>query len=59
MLCIGVLSWGSPIALWLPLKRENWTAAVAPLTPEETQRVHDVTRSISLESGVYRRQFRA
>jgi hypothetical protein len=40
------------------VKRENWVAQTAPLTSEETLRVHDLSKTITRESGVYRRQFR-
>jgi hypothetical protein len=55
----GVLPKGTPVAQCLPVKREKWTMQTAPLTPDETQRVHDLTKAISREPGLYRRQFRA
>jgi hypothetical protein len=55
----GVLPKGTPIAQCVAVKRENWVATTAPLTAEEMQRVYEVTKSISQESGVYRRKFRA
>lgn len=55
----GVLPKGTPVAQCIPVKRENWTAQIAPLTAEEAQRVHDLTKAIPRESGLYRRKFRA
>jgi hypothetical protein len=55
----GVLSRGTPIAQCVPVKRENWKAHIASLTPEESQNVHDLTKAITREPGLYRRQFRA
>jgi len=40
------------------VKRENWVAQTAPLTAEETQRVHELTKAITREPGLYRRKFR-
>jgi hypothetical protein len=53
----GVLPKGTPVAQCFPVKRENWLARTAAFTEEETQRAHDLTNSISRETGVYRRQF--
>jgi hypothetical protein len=53
----GVLPKGTPVAQCFPVKRENWVARTAAFTEEETQRAHDLTNSISRETGVYRRQF--
>ena len=55
----GVLPKGTPIAQCIPVKRDNWVAQIAPYTTDETQRVHDLTKTISREAGYYRRQFRA
>jgi antitoxin (DNA-binding transcriptional repressor) of toxin-antitoxin stability system len=55
----GVLPKGTPVAQCVPVKREDWVAETAPLTAEETQRVHELTKTISREPGLYRRQFRA
>jgi hypothetical protein len=55
----GVLSKGTPIAQCIPIRRESWSAQIAPLSPDETQRVHDLTKAISRESGHYRRHLRA
>jgi hypothetical protein len=54
----GVLPMGTPIAQCLAVKRDSWVAETAPMTVEETQRVHKLTRAIKSESGLYRRQFR-
>ena len=54
----GVLAKGTPIAQCVPVKREDWQLRVAPFTPAETQRDHDLTNAINRESGLYRRQFR-
>jgi len=43
----------------MPVKRGDWVAQTGPFTPDETQRVHDLTNAISRERGLYRRQFRA
>jgi hypothetical protein len=50
---------GTPIAQCLPVKRESWVAHTAPFTAEETQRVHELTKAINRERGLYRRKFRA
>ena len=55
----GVVPKGTPFVQCLPVKRESWVAQIAPLTGEETQRVHDLTKAISREPGLYRRKFRA
>jgi hypothetical protein len=55
----GVLPMGTPIAQCIPVKRENWVAHTAPLTAEETQGMHELTRAITHEPGLYRRKFRA
>jgi hypothetical protein len=54
-----VLPMGTPIAQCLPVKRESWVAHTAPFTAEETQRVHELTKAINREPGLYRRKFRA
>jgi hypothetical protein len=41
------------------MKRENWTAETAGYTADDTQRVHELTKTISREPGLYRRKFRA
>ena len=55
----GVLPKGTPVAQCVPVKRESWIAETSSLTKEETQRVHELSRQISREPGLYRRQFRA
>lgn len=55
----GVLPKGTPIAQCIPVKRDRWIAETAPFSPEETQRVHELTASVLLEPGLYRRKFRA
>jgi hypothetical protein len=50
---------GTPIAQCLPVKRETWVAQTTPFTTEDAQRVHDLTREISRDPGIYRRKFRA
>jgi len=55
----GVLPKGTPIAQCVPVKREDWVMQAEPLTPEETQRAHDLSKSIVREPGLYRRRFRA
>ena len=55
----GVLPRGTPVAQCVPIRRESWVAQTVPLTTEETQRVHDLTKRISREPGLYRRQFRS
>jgi antitoxin (DNA-binding transcriptional repressor) of toxin-antitoxin stability system len=55
----GVLPRGTPVAQCVPVKRESWIARIAPLTAEEAQRAHDLTKAISREPGLYRRKFRA
>ena len=54
----GVLPMGTPIAQCLPVKRESWVAQTASFTAEETQRVHELTKAINRERGLYRRKFR-
>ena len=54
----GVLPKGTPVAQCMPIDRKKWIAQTAPLDAEQTQRVHDLTKAISRESGLYRRQFR-
>ena len=54
----GVLPKGTPVAQCVPVKRESWAVKTAVLTTEETQRVHDLTKRIPLEPGLYRREFR-
>jgi hypothetical protein len=41
------------------VKREGWAAQTLPLTEDETQRVHELTKTINRQPGLYRRQFRA
>jgi len=55
----GVLPKGTPIVQCVPVKREKWVAQTAPFTTAEAQRVHDLTKGIKREPGLYRRQFRA
>ena len=55
----GVLPMGTPIAQCVPVKRDSWTSQTAPFTAEETQRVHELSKAISREPGLYRRKFRA
>jgi hypothetical protein len=55
----GVLPKGTPVAQCVPLKRDTWIADTASLTEDETQRVHELTKQIKREPGLYRRRFRA
>jgi hypothetical protein len=55
----GVLPRGTPVAQCVPVKRESWVSRIATLTAEEAQRAHDLTKAISRETGLYRRNFRA
>jgi hypothetical protein len=41
------------------VKRESWVADTAPLASDEAQRVHELTKAIGQEPGLYRRKFRA
>jgi hypothetical protein len=54
----GVLPKGTPVAQCIPVKRESWAAETAPFTADEAQSVHDLTKRMSREPGLYRRQFR-
>jgi antitoxin (DNA-binding transcriptional repressor) of toxin-antitoxin stability system len=54
-----VLPKGTPVAQCVPIRRERWVAQTMPMSPEETQQVHDLTKALSRERGLYRRQFRA
>ncbi|MBR0873612.1 hypothetical protein JQ633_24870 [Bradyrhizobium tropiciagri] len=54
----GVLPRGTPVAQCIPVKRDNWAARTAAMTPQETQQVQALTKKISREPGLYRRQFR-
>ncbi|HEX5263491.1 MAG TPA: hypothetical protein VFW13_08190 [Phenylobacterium sp.] len=55
----GVLPRGTPIAQCIPVKREGWSVRVASFTEADTQRTHDLLRTIRRETGVYRKQYRA
>ena len=55
----GVLPKGTPIAQCVPVKRERWVLETACFTPEKTQAVHELTTSLTLQPGLYRRNFRA
>lgn len=55
----GVLPKGTPVAQCIPVKRERWAVQTESFTAEDTQRVHELTRSLNLERGLYRRKFRA
>jgi hypothetical protein len=55
----GVLPKGTPVAQCVPVRRESWVIETAPFTPDETQRVHDLTNTMKREAGVYRKRFRA
>lgn len=55
----GVLPKGTPIAQCIPVRRERWSAEIKPLSEDETRRVHDLTKRIKREPGLYRREFRA
>jgi hypothetical protein len=55
----GVLPKGTPVAQCIPVKREIWTINVDVLSDEDAVRVRDLSRSISRETGIYRRRFRA
>jgi hypothetical protein len=54
-----VLPKGTPVAQCVPVKRESWVVQTAPFTAEETQRVHELTKAINRDPGLYRRKFRA
>jgi hypothetical protein len=55
----GVLPKGTPVAQCLPVKREIWAMRTETLTDEESRRVHDLSRAVVRDTGIYRRQFRA
>ena len=55
----GVLPKGTPIAQCVPVKREKWTADIAPMSAEESRRARDLTNAVNRESSLYRRGFRA
>ena len=55
----GVLPKGTPIAQCVPIKRDKWVAQIAPLSADETRRVHYLTKAVSRERGHYRRRFQA
>nr|WP_233287041.1 hypothetical protein [Bradyrhizobium oropedii] len=54
----GVLPKGTPVAQCFPVKRENWVAQTAAMTPDETSRAQDLSNRMAREPGLYRRQFR-
>jgi hypothetical protein len=54
-----VLPKGTPIAQCVPVKRERWVVETTCFTEEKTRAVHELTRSLTLEPGFYRRNFRA
>ena len=39
-------------------KAGKMVVRTAAFTPEETQRVHDLTNAVNREPGLYRKQFR-
>jgi hypothetical protein len=55
----GVLPKGTPVAQCVPVKRDTWAADTSSLTAEETKCVHELTKQINREPGLYRRLFRA
>ena len=55
----GVLRRGTPIAQCIPVRRDAWSATIAPFGPREAQRANDLVDAIVQERGVYRRRFRA
>ena len=55
----GVLPKGTPIAQCMAVKRESWTADIAPMSADESRRAHELTTAISSEASLYRRQFRS
>jgi hypothetical protein len=55
----GVLPKGTPIAQCMAVKRDRWTMRTATFTPEDAQRLHDLTTEMYNETGIYRRRFRA
>jgi hypothetical protein len=54
----GVLPKGTPVAQCLPVKRETWAGRTGTLSDEEIRRLEKLSTAISLETGIYRRQFR-
>jgi hypothetical protein len=54
----GVVPKGTPFVQCIPVKRERWVSDIAPFTPQETQRVHDLNKAITRETGLYRKSFR-
>ncbi|MEW9366007.1 hypothetical protein, partial [Klebsiella pneumoniae] len=55
----GVLPRGTPVAQCFPVKRENWVAQTAAMTPDETARAQELSNKMAREPGLYRRQFRS
>ncbi|MBX6329057.1 MAG: hypothetical protein IRY89_10815 [Pseudolabrys sp.] len=55
----GVLPKGTPVAQCIPVKRDLWTMNIDVLSDEDAIRVRDLSRTISRETGIYRRRFRA
>lgn len=55
----GVLPKGTPVAQCFAVRRENWVARSAAMTEEETLRAQELTKKITREPGLYRRQFRS
>ena len=56
----GVLPRGHADRQCIPgVKRERWGLRVASFTEADTQRAHDLLRTITREKGVYRKQYRA
>jgi hypothetical protein len=54
----GVLPRGTPIAQCVPVRRESWSAEIAPMSRDEAQRTHQIIERIEREKGVYRRRAR-
>jgi hypothetical protein len=55
----GVLPKGTPVAQCIPVKRESWAAKIDTLSADGAQRMRNLTSAMDVESGVYRRKFRA
>ena len=54
----GVLPKGTPIAQCIAIRRESWSANIAPFSEQDAQNVHRLTTAIEQEPGLYRRKFR-
>jgi hypothetical protein len=54
----GVLPKGTPVAQFLPVKRETWAAQFDTLSADENQQMIKTRNAIGQETDVYRRRFR-